>query len=75
MEQEIMELLSQINPYEEIEETTRLLEEGVLDSLALLLLISELEKKYPVKIDFEHLKLENFETVETIVEFLQEKIR
>lgn len=74
MEQEIIELLSQINPYEDVEETTHLLEEGILDSLALLLLISELEKKYSIKISFENLQLEHFQTVGTIVKFLKETI-
>ena len=73
MEQEIIEMLSQINPYEEVTETTLLLDEGILDSLALLLLISELEKKYAIQIPFEKLQLEDFQTVQTIVQFLKKK--
>ena len=45
MEQEILHILQEINPYMEIETDTKLLEEEILDSMEILLLISELEDK------------------------------
>ena len=50
MEQEILHILQEINPYMEIETDTKLLEEEILDSMEILLLISELEDKYQIQI-------------------------
>ena len=50
MEENILEILKDINPYVEIAEDTMLLEEGVLESMSILLLISELEKSYNIEI-------------------------
>ena len=49
MEQEILHILQEINPYMEIETDTKLLEEEILDSMEILLLISELEDKYQIQ--------------------------
>ena len=51
MEQEILHILQEINPYMEIETDTKLLEEEILDSMEILLLISELEDKYQKQIE------------------------
>ena len=60
MEQEILHILQEINPYMEIETDTKLLEEEILDSMEILLLISELEDKYQIQIPLESLQLEYF---------------
>ena len=61
MEQEILHILQEINPYMEIETDTKLLEEEILDSMEILLLISELEDKYQIQIPLESLQLEDFQ--------------
>ncbi len=73
MKNEILEMLLKINPYEEITENTLLLEEGIIDSLALLLLIAEIEKKYDIKIPFDELQIEDFETIDKIEQLIKEK--
>ena len=50
MEENILEILRDINPYAEITKDTLLLEEGILESMSILLLISELEKRYNIEI-------------------------
>lgn len=70
METEILEMLKDINPYVDIDMDTNLFEEDVLDSMGLLVLITELEKKYDVNIPLDDLQLENFECVNSIIEFI-----
>lgn len=65
MEKEIIELLKEINPLEDIEEDTNLLE-NILDSVGLMLLISEIEEKYQMEIPLGNVSLEDFKTVKQI---------
>ena len=70
MEQEIITIISAINPYEEIGVESKLLEEQILDSLGILVLISELEAKYSVQIPLDTIQREDFETVLSIVKLV-----
>ena len=71
MEQEILHILQEINPYMEIETDTKLLEEEILDSMEILLLISELEDKYQIQIPLESLQLED---ILSITKFVKKQI-
>ena len=73
MEQEILHILQEINPYMEIETDTKLLEE-ILDSMEILLLISELEDKYQIQIPLESLQLEDFQDILSITKFVKKQI-
>lgn len=75
MEQEILHILQEINPYIEIEIDTRLLQEEVLDSMQLLLLISELEDQYQIQIPLDELQLEDFKDVVSIAELVKKQSR
>ena len=74
MEQEILHILQDINPYMEIETDTKLLEEEILDSMEILLLISELEDKYQIQIPLESLQLEDFQDILSITKFVKKQI-
>ena len=74
MEQEILHILQEINPYMEIETDTKLLEEEILDSMEILLLISELEDKYQIQIPLESLQLEDFQDILSITKFVKKQI-
>lgn len=74
MEQEILHILQEINPYMEIETDTKLLEEAILDSMEILLLISELEDKYQIQIPLESLQLEDFQDILSITKFVKKQI-
>lgn len=71
MEQEIISILNGINPYVEISSTTKLLEDDVLDSIGIVLLITELEERYRVVIPVETVKIEDFQTVETVIKLVE----
>ena len=67
---EIMNILQEIDPYEDFDVNTPLLEEGILDSLSLMYLINEIESLFHINIPLEQIVEENFETVTRIYEFI-----
>lgn len=74
MEQEILDILCEINPYIPVDTTTQLIEEDILDSMGILVLIAELESKYHIIVPLENINLEDFETVSSVIK-LVEKLR
>ena len=70
MQERILELIKEINPYEEVESDTRLLEE-ILDSMTLVILINELEGEFNITIPENMLRPELFETVDKIAELVE----
>lgn len=73
MQEKILAMLQEINPYVDIDETTQLLVE-ILDSMELLLLITQLEETYHIEIPLESIQVEDFETVSGIVAFTEKTI-
>jgi D-alanine--poly(phosphoribitol) ligase subunit 2 len=49
-------------------------EEKVLDSISIVELVVELENEFNIKVPFNEIVTENFETVERIVNYLKSKI-
>lgn len=70
MEQEILAILQEINPYAEITTASMLLEEDILDSIEIVLLIEELEAKFKIAIPFDSLRKEDFQNIESIVKLV-----
>lgn len=68
----IKNLLEEINPYEEFEEDTELIESALLDSLTLVFLVSQIEEKYNISIDGELVIPENFTSIRKIGELLKQ---
>ncbi|MET8682890.1 acyl carrier protein [Streptomyces sp. NPDC004732] len=54
-------------------EGIQLITGGVLSSLATVALVSHLEKEFGVDIDDDDLEIENFDTLDSIVRFVQGK--
>ncbi|MBE5930970.1 MAG: acyl carrier protein [Lachnospiraceae bacterium] len=75
MEQEILTILQEINPYIDINEESLLLKEEIIDSTGILVLITELEQKYKIEISFEKLQLENFQTVVSVAKMVRSLMR
>ena len=71
----ITSMIEDIQPYVEFDNETKLLDEEVLDSMSVLLLVQELEEEFEITIDIEEVKGENFENVPTIVNLVQSKIK
>jgi acyl carrier protein len=51
-----------------------LIEQGIIDSLGIFLLVSFLEQQFAVKIHPEDVVLENFETIEAIVRLVEARM-
>lgn len=68
MEQTILEILTDISGADEgeIEATTELFEEGVLDSFGIVQLFVDLEERLGVKLDTANLQREDISTAEKI---------
>lgn len=49
---------------------TDLLESGLLDSLALVELLAEIEREFELELDLDDLEIESFRTLETIGHFV-----
>lgn len=71
METKIIQMIGEINPYEDINAATRLIEEGILDSLSLVLLINMMESEFSVVLPEDDLRPELFSTVRDIVAMLE----
>ena len=56
-----------------LKDTDPLLEAGILDSLGIMKLLSFLEETFSVSLEAEDLMPENFETVETLSRFVENK--
>ena len=72
MSETILKILREINPYEEIDETSRLIEDSILDSLTLVVLINELEETFHIKVPKDKLQQEFFENVSMIMKLINE---
>lgn len=71
MEDKIMAILNDINP--EILEYTgnTMLEDGIIDSFAVLDILSALEDEFDIEIDAEYAVSENFANKEAIIEMMK----
>lgn len=70
MKQKIISIIKEINPYEEFDESTDLLEEGILDSLSVMILLSQLESVFGIKLDLENIELDNIRSVTEIEKYI-----
>ena len=71
IQKDILAILKKINPYVKISAESRLIEDGILDSLTLLFFVEELEKNFSLKIPEDELKPENFASISAVVKLLQ----
>lgn len=72
MSEEILNILREINPYEEIDENSQLIEDAILDSLTLVVLINEIESTFHIKIPEDKIQPEFFENVSKIISLINE---
>lgn len=58
-----------------IKDATMIFEAGLLDSMGLLFLIEFLKEEFNVEVDDEELNPQNFESINSIAEFVEEKLK
>ncbi len=71
MKEKIADYIHEINEYEDFEDDTDLFESDILDSLTLVMLISNIEEGLGVFIPEEVVTLENFATVDKIAQLVE----
>ena len=67
----IREHCQQVPPDKPLQEDTPLLDQGWLDSLQIMHLVSHLEKEHAVSVDVEEMVPENFETAGRVAALIQ----
>lgn len=73
MEERILDLLKDITEHENIQKDTELIENSILDSLSLVVLIEELEQEFAISILGDEINLSDFKNVYAIANFVQTK--
>lgn len=69
----IIEKITELQPYVDFDENTQLLQEDILDSVSVLVLVQDLEEEYNIIIEAEEITGNNFETVSSIADFICSK--
>lgn len=67
----LISIIEDMNPYVDFDENTLLLDEGIIDSMGVIYLVSEIEDKYQVKIPQDMVTLANFKTLADIMKMIQ----
>lgn len=65
--EELLEILSEIKPGVDFEKETKLVDDGILDSLDIISIISEVSDEYDVKIPPESIVPENFNSAKAML--------
>jgi len=71
LKERIIALIRELHPYEQIDEDAELIESGILDSLSILGLITELEDEFGIEIADDSVTVKNFKTVLEIVRLVE----
>lgn len=76
MKEEVLEIIIKLTGYEDLRNNINidLIEEDILDSLAFIQLISELEERYNIEIQPTQVSADTWKSVDRIVEMVKEKI-
>lgn len=76
MKEEVLEIIIKLTGYEDLRNNINidLIEEDILDSLAFIQLISELEERYNIEIQPTQVSVDTWKSVDRIVEMVKEKI-
>tara|TARA_A100001011_G_scaffold16404_1_gene17114 strand:- start:7013 stop:7252 length:240 start_codon:yes stop_codon:yes gene_type:complete len=74
IKKEVLDLVKKVGDNENITEKSLLLDEGWIDSLSTITLLSELENKFSIEIETEELSHENFNTIENISKLILNKV-
>ena len=71
MKEKIVEMLEQIKPNADFVNATKLIDEKVLDSFDVVMLVGELNTAFDVEVTMEYLLPENFNSVEAMVQLIE----
>ncbi len=69
---ELLEILREVKPGVDFETETSLVDDGILDSLDIISIISEVSDEFDVKIPPEEITPDNFNSAEAIMELIND---
>lgn len=69
--QELLELLKEILPNVQWESDLQLVDEGILNSIDIITIISEITDEYDIKISSDEMRADNFNSVQAIYNMIQ----
>lgn len=67
----LKEILESIRPDLDFDEEKKLIDDGVLDSMDIISIVTELNDEYDIEINVQYLLPENFNSIEAIYELVQ----
>ena len=67
----LIEILKRVKPEVDFTEAVDLVDEGILDSIDIVSIISEIETEYSIEIDPDEIDPDNFQSASTIFEMIQ----
>ncbi|MCU6755611.1 acyl carrier protein [Brotomerdimonas butyrica] len=70
MKEEIMEILTGVRSDVDFENSTKLIDDGILESLDIVAIVGEFNETFDVEISVEDLVPENFNSVDAMVELI-----
>ena len=73
MKKQIIEILSELCPGIDFETETALIDDGLIDSLDIVAVVTELMEAFDVELGVDDLTPENFNSVEAIEELIESK--
>lgn len=68
MKERILELLSEVLPQIDFTASDRLVDDGILDSISIVTLVSELSVEFDVEFDLDTLQAESLNSIDAIVD-------
>lgn len=69
--EELLEILQEILPKVDWKTDVALVDDGILDSIDIITIISEITDEYDIKISTDEMKAENFNSVKAIWEMIE----
>ena len=73
MAQELMDILTDLRPDVDFETETALIDDGLIDSLDIVAVVTELMEAFDVELGVDDLTPENFNSVEAIEELIESR--
>lgn len=73
MKEKILEIVEDLRPDVEFENENKLIDDGILDSFDIVTLVFELNDAFDLEIDVDELVPENFNSVDAMVELINDK--
>ena len=70
MKEELMEILTGVRSDVDFENSTKLIDDGILESLDIVAIVGEFNETFDVEISVEDLVPENFNSVDAMVELI-----